>query len=453
MLPVPALNDWVDFVIILVVVVAAFALWLISTALLIWGERRLVSKMQSRIGPNRLGPWGIMQTLADGAKFFFKEDITPRSVDKVVYFVAPLISAIVAMMTFAVVPFGGRDIAIGDRIVSLQVWDPSIGILWTLAMGSIGVYGIVLAGWSSGSKYPLLGGVRSSAQMVSYELAMGLGAAAVFIYTGSLRSSDIVAAQAGSLFPESWPIANLVPGWHLFPMIPAFLLFFISAIAEPPRPPFDLPAAEGELVAGFHTEYSGAKFAMFFLAEFMNVITMSALLVTMFLGGPSGPVPSGDAWWQVTLQLLLPIGYFALKVFVFIFIFIWLRATLPRMRYDRLMDLGWRVMLPLGILWVFLTGAAVVVRSYVSTAADPLGALRPWGLLVLGVVALLTLVAPLLASRDDAGPASGGGSDGGGGGGLGRTAPPQDPTGGQSLEEPEQPSTDDRDPEPSPVGA
>ena len=262
MLPVPELRDGLDFLIILLVVIAAFGLWLISTALLIWGERRLVSKMQSRIGPNRLGPFGILQTLADGAKFFFKEDITPRSADKVVYFVAPLVSAIVAMVTFAVVPFGGT-VTIGERVISLQVWDPNIGILWTLAMGSIGVYGIVLAGWSSGSKYPLLGAVRSSAQMVSYELAMGLGAAAVFIYTGSLRSSDIVAAQAGSLAPSGTilgvtiPGLDLIPAFNLLPMFPAFALFFISAIAETQRPPFDLPEAEGELVAGFPDSLAG----------------------------------------------------------------------------------------------------------------------------------------------------------------------------------------------------
>jgi NADH-quinone oxidoreductase subunit H len=400
MLPVETVADWVDVLLVVLVVLVAFALWLISTALLIWGERRLVSKMQSRIGPNRLGPFGILQTLADGAKFFFKEDITPKAVDKVVYVVAPLVSAIVAMMTFAVIPFGGT-FAVGGRQVTLQVWDPQIGILWVLAMGSIGVYGIVLAGWASGSKYPLLGAVRSSAQMISYELAMGLGAAAVFIYTGSLRSSDIVAAQSGSLITDSIPVLDLVPAWHLVPMFPAFLLFFISAIAETQRPPFDLPEAEGELVAGFHTEYSGAKFAMFFLAEFMNVITMSALTVTMFLGGPSGPVPSGDGALATVAQIVLPLIYFLGKVFIFIFIFVWLRATLPRMRYDRLMDLGWRVMLPLGIVWVFLTGFAVVVRSWARGSEDPGPTLITWAAVLVGAFALLYLVAPLF-SRDRA---------------------------------------------------
>lgn len=468
MLPVPQINDWVDFLLVLGVVIAAFVLWLLSTAMLIWGERRLVSKMQSRIGPNRLGPFGMLQTVADGAKFFFKEDITPRNADKVVYFTAPLVSAIVAMMTFAVIPFGGRGIEIGDRVVSLQVWDPTIGILWTLAMGSIGVYGIVLAGWSSGSKYPLLGGVRSSAQMVSYELAMGLGAAAVFIYTGSLRSSDIVAGQAGSLIPGGSvfgvviPGLDLIPAFNIVPMFPAFLLFFISAIAETQRPPFDLPEAEGELVAGFHTEYSAAKFAMLFLAEFMNVITMSALVVTMFLGGPSGPVPSGDAWWQIALQLLLPIGYFAGKVMIFIFVFVWLRATLPRMRYDRLMDLGWRVMLPLGIVWVFLTGFAVVVRSYVSTTDDAIGQIAPFGALIFGVLAFLAFVAPVFAgAREDEATVSDEGS-GGGGGGTRRPTPPAGPSGGATATPDPDPvattpadpaSSDDESSAPEPVGA
>ncbi|MEE8600937.1 NADH-quinone oxidoreductase subunit NuoH [Euzebya tangerina] len=400
-MPIAELGDWVDFLVILLVVVAGWALFLISTALLIWGERRLVSKMQSRIGPNRLGPFGILQTLADGAKFFFKEDITPKAADKVVYFAAPLVSAIIAMVTFAVVPFGGT-FTLADREITLQIWDPQIGLLWPLATGAIGVYGIVLAGWSSGSKYPLLGGVRSSAQMISYELAMGLGAAAVFIYTGSLRASDIVAQQAGGLISDSIPVISAIPAWNIVPMFPAFLLFFIAAVAETQRPPFDLPEAEGELVAGFHTEYSGAKFAMFFLAEFMNVITMSALVVTMFLGGPSGPVPSGDGVVATIGQIVLPVGYFLAKVFIFIFIFIWLRATLPRMRYDRLMDLGWRVMLPLGIVWVFLTGFAVVIRTYARGNEGAPQTLLTWGAVILGVLFLISVVAPLFADRDDA---------------------------------------------------
>jgi NADH-quinone oxidoreductase subunit H len=376
--------DGIDVLIIVAKVVVAFALWILATALLIWGERRLVAKMQSRIGPNRLGPFGMLQTIADGAKLFFKEDITPANVDRVVYFAAPFMSAVVAMLTFAVIPFGGT-FSIGEREIALQVWDPNIGLLWVLAMSSLGVYGIVLAGWSSGSKYPLLGGVRSTAQMISYELAMGLSLAAVFIHTGTLRASEIVAAQSGVLF-------GFLPAWNLIPMIPAFVIFFVAIVAETQRPPFDLPEAEGELVAGFHTEYSAAKFAMFFLAEFMNVITVSAVVVTAFLGGPSGPLfgLEGTIWGA-----LLGVVYFVLKVLIFIFIFVWLRATMPRLRYDRLMDLGWKVMLPFALLWVMITAAVVLYRQ------DPLvGTSWRYLLIGMGVAAGLWLIAPMFAGRD-----------------------------------------------------
>lgn len=349
--------DAIDFLITVLVALGAFALWLGGTAILIWGERRVVAKMQSRIGPNRLGPLGLLQTIADGAKLFFKEDVAPANIDKVTYVAAPIVSAVTALLAFAVIPYGGTFM-VGDRQVTLQVWDPDIGLLWVLAMGAIGVYGIVLAGWASGSKYPLLGGVRSTAQLISYELSMSLAVAAVFVFTGSLRASDIVAAQSQPLFA---PLP--IPAWNVLPMLPAFVLFLIAAVAETQRPPFDLPEAEGELVAGFHTEYSGAKFAMFFLAEFMNVITMSAMVVTLFFGGPSGPV-----FGPSVLQAILPVVYFILKVFVFVFVFIWLRATLPRLRYDRLMDLGWRVMLPLGLVWVLATGLSVVIRETTERA-------------------------------------------------------------------------------------
>lgn len=410
--------DWLDVLIIVAVAVGAFALWLVGTALLIWGERRVVAKMQSRVGPNRLGPAGLMQTLADGAKLFFKEDIAPANADRWVYLAAPMVSAVVALVTFAVIPYGGT-FTIGDRQISLQVWDPDVGLLWVLAMGSIGVYGIVLAGWSSGSKYPLLGGVRSSAQMISYELAMGLAVAAVFIYTGSLRASDIVANQAGTLFGP-------IPAWHVIPMAPAFVLFFISAVAETQRPPFDLPEAEGELVGGFNTEYSGAKFAMIFLAEFMNVITMSAVLVTMFLGGPNGPLFGPDI-----VRAVLPTIYFVVKVCIFLFVFIWLRATLPRLRYDRLMDLGWKVMLPFALLWVMATGFSVVLRETTERAtvirAAAIGA---------AVAAVLFFLAPLFSRRA---------SEPGGGGGGGGARPLDDPRpGGEALPERagDRPSTD-----------
>ena len=385
--------DTVDVLIIIGKAVAAFALWLIGTALLIWGERRVVAKMQSRLGPNRLGPAGLFQTLADGAKLFFKEDITPRNVDRIVYLAAPFLSAVVAIMTFAVIPFGGTFTA-GGREITLQLWDPDIGLLWILAMSSLGVYGIVLAGWSSASKYPLLGAVRSSAQMISYELSMGLALAAVFIYTGTLRASAIVEAQSGMLEPFGVPI---FPAWNLVPMFPAFVIFFVAVVAETQRPPFDLPEAEGELVAGFHTEYSGAKFAMFFLAEFMNVITVSAVVVTAFLGGPSGPTFGLEGTIGGALLGLL---YFVMKVFLFVFIFIWLRASLPRTRYDRLMQLGWKVMLPLALLWVLASGFAVVVRQQTATG----GTIRTV-IIVLVVAALLWVLAPVFARRSDKGRA------------------------------------------------
>jgi NADH-quinone oxidoreductase subunit H len=372
--------DWIDFLIIVLVAVGAFALWLVGTALMIWGERRIVAKMQSRVGPNRLGPGGVLQTVADGAKLFFKEDIAPKQADRWVYLAAPFMSATVALITFAVIPYGGT-FTVGERTVTLQVWDPNIGLLWVLAMSSIGVYGIFLGGWASGSKYPLLGGVRSSAQMISYELAMGLSLAAVFIFSNSLRASDIVANQSGTLL-------GFIPAWHIIPMLPAFVIFFVTSVAETQRPPFDLPEAEGELVAGFATEYSGAKFAMFFLAEFMNVITLSAVTVTLFLGGPSGPL-----FGPAVLQAILPTIYFILKVAALVFVFIWLRGTLPRMKYNRLMDLGWKVFLPLGLFWVLATAFAVVLRQ--STDQATVIQIAIGGILAAGV---LWAVAERLAS-------------------------------------------------------
>lgn len=351
--------DGVDLVVTAMVVVAAFGLWLVSTALLIWAERRVVAKIQTRVGPNRLGPLGMLQSLADGVKMFFKEDIRPRNVDAATYYAAPAISALSALLMFAVLPFGGT-FEVAGREVSLQVWDPEIGVLWVFAMSSLGVYGIVLAGWSSGSKYPLLGGVRSSAQMISYELGMALSFAAVFVYIGSLQVSEIVAAQQGTLATLG-PVS--IPAWNIIPMLPAFAIFFVTAVAETQRPPFDLPEGEGELVGGFQTEYSGAKFAMIMLGEFMNVFTFSAVMVTLFFGGPGGPL-FGPGW----LQAVLPTVWFLFKVAGFLYVFVWLRGTLPRFRYDRLMDLGWKVLLPFGLLWVMASGVIVVVQDTVERA-------------------------------------------------------------------------------------
>ncbi|MDX1511377.1 MAG: NADH-quinone oxidoreductase subunit H, partial [Nitriliruptorales bacterium] len=256
-----------------------FAFFLVATALLIWGERRLVARMQSRYGPNRVGPLGILQTAVDGLKLFFKEDVRPSMVDGAVYLLAPLISAVVAFLAWAVVPIGGEVTLFGETF-TLQVADLNVGLLWFLAMGSINVYGIVLAGWASQSAYPLMGGIRSSAQMVSYEIAQGLALASVFIYAGTLKVSEIVGQQT---FEPG--LIDGIPNWFAIPLFPAFVIFFFGMVAETQRPPFDMPEAEGELVGGFHTEYSGMKFAIFMLGEYVAMIVMSAAMVTLFFGG------------------------------------------------------------------------------------------------------------------------------------------------------------------------
>ena len=331
---------------------AIFAYFLLGTALLIWVERRVVGRMQSRIGPNRVGPFGAGQTLVDGVKMFFKEDVTPGMVDRKIFTVAPLIGVIVGFLSMAVIPIGG-DVTLFGETFALQVADLNVGVLWVLALGSIHVYSVFLAGWASRSPYPLMGGVRASAQMISYEIAQGLAVASVFVYAGSLRVSDIVAAQAGDgLVPG-------MPGWYAIPLFPAFLVFTIGMVAEAGRPPFDLAEAEGELVGGFHTEYSGLRFGMFMLAEFMSVITMSAVVVTLFLGGPSGPTFGlGEPFTSI-----LPIVWFTVKVAAFVFFFLLLRGALPRMRYDKLMDLGWKVLIPIGLVWVMVTAAFVLLNE------------------------------------------------------------------------------------------
>jgi NADH-quinone oxidoreductase subunit H len=352
---------------------------LVGTPLLIWGERRVVARMQARIGPNRAGPGGILQSLADGVKLFFKEDLEPRAVDRPIYYLAPIIAPVTIILSFAIVPFGGEVTMFGETF-TLQLWDPDIGVLWFLAMGSIHVYGVTLAGWASGSAYPLLGAVRSSAQMVSYELALGLSVASVFVYAGTLRVSGIVAAQAGP------GLVDGVPNWFVIPLFPAFVIFFLALIAETARPPFDLPEAEEELVAGFHTEYSGIKFAMFQLGEFMATLVGSAVIVTLFFGGPAGPVLTGTAGW------FWPVLWFVLKTLVFMFVFIWLRATLPRMRYDTLMRLGWNILLPIGFAWVLLTAAMVLVSTELEARTRTIVAI---GGIVTAV--LLYLTAPLFS--------------------------------------------------------
>ncbi|KAA0235669.1 MAG: NADH-quinone oxidoreductase subunit H [Acidimicrobiales bacterium] len=341
-----------EILVVVFKVVVAFAFLMVAVMFMVWFERKLIGDMQNRIGPNRAGPWGILQTLADGVKLFFKEDLLPDNADRFVFKLAPYLALIPAFLIFTVVPVGG-NYSTGDGTVSLfgeetllQVADPPVGVLFVLAMSSVAVYGVMLAGWSSGSKYPLLGSVRATAQMISYEAALSLSVLSVILLSGTLSTSGIVAEQS------QW-------NWNLWltGFIP-FAIFLISGTAELNRPPFDLVEAEQELVGGFHTEYSAVRFALFFLAEFMNTVTMSAIIVTLFLGGPNGPM-FGPEWLQ---SWVLPSLWFFLKLFVFLFVFVWFRATLPRFRYDQLMDMGWKLLIPAALGW-FLILAGIQVAS------------------------------------------------------------------------------------------
>jgi NADH-quinone oxidoreductase subunit H len=314
-----------------------FVFCVLLTLMSVWGERRLVGRMQERPGPNRVGPFGLIQALADGVKLALKEDLIPAAADKIVFVLAPIISATTCFMSFAVIPITG-EVSLFGKTTAMQLTDLPVGVLYVLAIASVGVYGIVLAGWSSGSTYPLLGGLRSSAQVISYEVAMGLSLVAVFIYAGSMSTSDIVAAQS------TW--------WYGVVLFPSFAIYAISMVGETNRAPFDLAEAEGELVGGFHTEYSSLKFALFFLAEYVNIIAVSALATTLFLGGYHAPPGLGftEAWlggWFTGI-------WFFSKVLVFFFVFVWLRGTLPRLRYDQFMQFGWKILIPVSILWILV---------------------------------------------------------------------------------------------------
>ena len=329
---------------ILVKAILVFAGCVVLTLLAVWGERRLVGRMQQRPGPNRVGPFGLIQSLADGVKLALKEDIIPTAADKIVFVIAPIISATTAFMAFAVIPITGEVNLFGKQ-TAMQLTDLPVGVLYILAVASVGVYGIVLAGWSSGSTYPLLGGLRSSAQVISYEIAMGLSLVAVFIYAGSMSTSEIVAAQS------SW--------WYAVVLFPSFAIYAISMVGETNRAPFDLAEAEGELVGGFHTEYSSLKFALFFLAEYINIVAVSALATTLFLGGYKAPPGLGftEAWlggWFTAV-------WFFAKVITFFFVFVWLRGTLPRLRYDQFMQFGWKVLIPISILWILVVATLRVL--------------------------------------------------------------------------------------------
>ncbi|SIR96279.1 NADH-quinone oxidoreductase subunit NuoH [Williamsia sterculiae] len=347
------------------VIVFAFLVLTVLVAILV--ERKVMAWMQTRVGPNRVGPKGLLQSLADGVKLALKEGIIPSGVDKPIYLLAPIISVVPAIMAFAVIPFGPVVSVFGHR-TALQVTDFPVAVLYVLAVTSIGVYGIVLAGWASGSTYPLLGGLRSSAQVISYEIAMGLCFAAVFLTAGTMSTSGIIAAQQHT--------------WYVFLLLPSFAIYVVSMVGETNRAPFDLPEAEGELVGGFHTEYSSLRFAMFMLAEYVNMVTVSALAATMFLGGWRSPWPftlidgADSGRWALV--------WFVAKVWMFLFCFIWLRSTLPRLRYDQFMNFGWKVLIPVSLGWVLVAATARLIvpdhRGLVSAIA---------GVVVVAAVALI----------------------------------------------------------------
>ena len=343
--------DLLGFIIICVKVLVVFAATMLTVLMMIYAERRVSAFIQGRLGPNRVGPQGLLQPIADGIKFLMKEDIIPDGVNKPIYLLAPVIMLIPALMTFAVIPFGS-DITLFGRQIPLQVADVNVGILYVLALTSIGVYGIVLAGWSSNSKYSLLGGLRSAAQLISYELAMGLAVVSIILLSGSLKLNDIVADQQGYLF-----------SWNVFKQPLAFIIFLIAVYAETNRLPFDLSEAEQELVGGYHTEYSSMKFAMFFMAEYANMITAAALTVTLFFGGWDVPLINETSLgiWGT----LLSVSSFILKMGFFLFLFIWVRWTFPRFRYDQLMKLGWKVMLPIALLNIFITAGYLTITALI----------------------------------------------------------------------------------------
>ncbi|MEV5003418.1 NADH-quinone oxidoreductase subunit NuoH [Nocardioides sp. LML1-1-1.1] len=324
-----------------------FVILVLLTLFNIWWERRVVARMQHRIGPNVHGPFGLLQSLADGVKLAFKEDLIPKAADKVVFVLAPVIVVVPAFVTFSVIPFGPEVTLFGER-TPLQLTDMPVAVLFVMAIASIGIYGIVLGGWSSGSTYSLLGGLRSSAQMISYEVAMGLALVAVFMYAGSMSTSEIVAAQDDLWFGAA--------------LIPSFIIYTIAMVGETNRAPFDLPEAEGELVGGFHTEYSSLKFALFFLAEYINMATVSALATTLFLGGWHAPFWIDEVWAGAN-EGYWPVLWFFGKVLFFIFMFIWLRGSLPRLRYDQFMAFGWKRLIPISLGWIVIVATFRVARN------------------------------------------------------------------------------------------
>jgi NADH-quinone oxidoreductase subunit H len=349
-----------------------FVILMLLTLFNIWAERRLVARMQQRIGPKVNGPFGLLQSLADGMKLILKEDLIPKTADKLVFVCAPAIVAVPALVTWSVIPFGPTvKLPWSDTVTPLQLTDLPVAVIFVLSMASVGIYGVVLGGWSSGSTYSLLGGLRSSAQMISYEVSMGLSFVAVFLYADSMSTSQIVEAQDKI--------------WYGVILAPSFVIYLISMIGETNRAPFDLPEAEGELVGGFHTEYSSAKFMLFFLAEYVNMATVSALATTLFLGGWHAPWPI-NLIWDGANDGFWPVLWFMGKVMFFIFVFVWLRGTLPRLRYDQFMHFGWKRLMPSALLWILVVATIRAVE--LNGGID-----RQWlfGALGLCLVAIVTL--------------------------------------------------------------
>ncbi|MFC0866354.1 NADH-quinone oxidoreductase subunit NuoH [Sphaerimonospora cavernae] len=359
---VPTLDDfghdplWIT----IIKAVAIFVFLMLGVLFGVWSERKLISRMQHRYGPNRAGKFGLLQSVADGLKMGLKEDIMPRTVDKVIYFLAPVILAVPAFLAFSVVPFGPMVSMFGHK-TPLQLTDLPVAVLLVLATASIGVYGIVLAGWGSRSPYAMLGGLRSAAQVVSYEIAMGLSFVAVFLQAGTLSTSEIVSAQAQG---GTWDVFGLsipMPSWYVFSLLPSFAIYAVTMLGETNRVPFDLPEGEGELVGGFFTEYSSSlKFAIFMLAEYVNVFTVSAMAITLFFGGWRAPWPislwdgANAGWW--------PMLWFFLKLAIVFACFVWIRATLPRVRYDQLMAFGWKVLIPVNLAWIMIAATFKAMR-------------------------------------------------------------------------------------------
>ena len=348
-----------------------FVFLMVNTLVVIWFERRVIGRMQQRPGPNRAGPFGLLQTLADGIKLALKEDLIPKNADKVVFLLAPVIAGAMAFVSFAIIPMGAMVSMFGHR-TPLQLTDTPVAVLLVLAVAGVGVYGIVLAGWSSGSTYPLLGGLRSTAQVISYEIAMGLSLVAIFLYSGSMSTSQIVASQKSL--------------WFIVPAFFSFLVYVVTMCGETNRLPFDLAEGEGELTGGFHTEYSSLKFAMFFLGEYVNMFTVSALATTMFLCGwqaPPGIAAINDGmfnqgWWGLL--------WFVIKLWMFMFFFVWLRGSLPRVRYDQFMRFGWKFLIPITLIWV--VSVAFIRGAQLAFFGDNI---RMATVIVVGVIATIAL--------------------------------------------------------------